>query len=434
MSSLAIIEVAIGLFTVYAILALVNSALGEAVSQWLKMRAENLRHAIGRMLDDDGSTTMTDAFYANRIIRSLSGSKDRGPSYIPREGFARVVLEEALRTATGAGEGEPSEAERRGALSDLRELGELVEKLPEGQLRSTLGQIVAESGASVDEVRARLEGWFDGVMDRASGWFKRRMGRWLFAIGVALAALTNADTIEIVRTLYVNPVVRAQMVELAEQRVAERDQAPARAGREGERGGPEREGGVGEARSTRSVVESDLASIAPLIGWTERDARRLLGRVGETEAPPGAGAIVGAWVLKLTGLLMTAVAISAGAPFWFDLVGKLISLRGSVKETTERTAPAQRRRRGGGAEAEESSPTRAEGAGPLTNGQRVLTTVALAYPSAGLELPAGSPGTALSSTPREARVLFDDGGGVPRVVGIGMVAPAPGNDQRTGDG
>jgi len=33
----------------------------------------------------------------------------------------------------------------------------------------------------------------------------------------------------------------------------------------------------------------------------------------------------------ILGWLITALAISLGAPFWFDLLNKLMTLRGSIK-------------------------------------------------------------------------------------------------------
>jgi hypothetical protein len=37
----------------------------------------------------------------------------------------------------------------------------------------------------------------------------------------------------------------------------------------------------------------------------------------------------GAWVLKAIGWLITGLAVALGAPFWFDLLNKLVNLRGS---------------------------------------------------------------------------------------------------------
>jgi hypothetical protein len=45
---------------------------------------------------------------------------------------------------------------------------------------------------------------------------------------------------------------------------------------------------------------------------------------------------LGAIFLKLLGLLMTAVAISFGAPFWFDTLNKIINVRGEGRAPDEK--------------------------------------------------------------------------------------------------
>ena len=37
----------------------------------------------------------------------------------------------------------------------------------------------------------------------------------------------------------------------------------------------------------------------------------------------------GGWVLKVIGWLITGLAVALGAPFWFDLLNKLVNLRGA---------------------------------------------------------------------------------------------------------
>jgi len=37
----------------------------------------------------------------------------------------------------------------------------------------------------------------------------------------------------------------------------------------------------------------------------------------------------GFWALKLVGWLLTAFAVRQGAPFWFDLLNRLVNVRGS---------------------------------------------------------------------------------------------------------
>ncbi len=41
------------------------------------------------------------------------------------------------------------------------------------------------------------------------------------------------------------------------------------------------------------------------------------------------------WPVNVLGWIVTALAISLGAPFWFDLLGKLVQLRGTGTKPEE---------------------------------------------------------------------------------------------------
>jgi hypothetical protein len=45
--------------------------------------------------------------------------------------------------------------------------------------------------------------------------------------------------------------------------------------------------------------------------------------IGWGELPEGGGG----WLLKILGCLWTGLALSLGAPFWFDLLQKFVNLR-----------------------------------------------------------------------------------------------------------
>ena len=45
------------------------------------------------------------------------------------------------------------------------------------------------------------------------------------------------------------------------------------------------------------------------------------------------------WVIKLAGLLISATAARQGAPFWFDLLRKLVSLRGGTQAKKKEDEP-----------------------------------------------------------------------------------------------
>jgi len=43
-------------------------------------------------------------------------------------------------------------------------------------------------------------------------------------------------------------------------------------------------------------------------------------------------------LLKLVGLLLTGLAVTLGAPFWFDLLSMFVRIRGTGKKPTGRTS------------------------------------------------------------------------------------------------
>ena len=67
-----------------------------------------------------------------------------------------------------------------------------------------------------------------------------------------------------------------------------------------------------------------------------------------TEKKPNTGTLCAAgrgdWVLAFAGWLITALAVSLGAGFWFDVLGKALQLRGTgakVSTTTGTVEPAK---------------------------------------------------------------------------------------------
>src|SRR6185437_5527825 len=153
-------------------------------------------------------------------------------------------------------------------------------------------KILADVNGDSDLMRQRLEQWFDDSMQRVSGWYKRRTQAWLFGIGIIVAFLLNADTLTIVRQLQHDPSVRLALDSV-------------------------------QARIKLGVDSLTQAGVG--IGWDMPCAphRRLFGSMRGAAAPSGCGS-AGASIL---GLLLTAIALSLGAPFWFDLLNKVTNVR-----------------------------------------------------------------------------------------------------------
>jgi hypothetical protein len=182
-------------------------------------------------------------------------------------------------------------------------------------LKRTLVLLLDQAGDDVRRARESLEKWFDNVMERTSGWYKRTQGRNILIIALILTVLLNADTFMIGSVLARDPELRASVTAAAVARVQQpspTDGSP-----------PSAQDAVNRARTE---IEA-LGLLGLPMGWTGQ----LLPWVGVAQDTPpmitDAPRDLGGWARKLIGLLVTAAALSFGAPFWFDMLNKVTNLR-----------------------------------------------------------------------------------------------------------
>jgi hypothetical protein len=179
----------------------------------------------------------------------------------------------------------------------------------------------------VERLQANLEAWFDGTMDRVSGWYKRRTQHWLFVIGLATSVMLNVNTITIAEYLAHNDEARNALVRRAQQ-IADAG-PPSAAGAKPDpspeatvEANPEAEAKakVARAQQQMTALQKEFAAIGLPIGWDRAPAR-----------PEGGIELFGWLTRHIAGLLLTAFAVTLGAPFWFDVLNKIMVIRSTVK-------------------------------------------------------------------------------------------------------
>ncbi|MEP6707349.1 MAG: hypothetical protein ABJC05_07505, partial [Pyrinomonadaceae bacterium] len=152
--------------------------------------------------------------------------------------------------------------------------------------------------------------------DRVSGWYKRRTQTWTIIVALLITLLANADTIHIARRLWGDPVLRSAIVE----------EAKVRAQKPQPRVSVEYPDEDDPTNPTVTVNESNQLSgkeqelLGQVLGWrgamTDNSWRD--------------------WGERLLGWLLTVLALSLGAPFWFDMLNKFMNIRSSGKSPDER--------------------------------------------------------------------------------------------------
>lgn len=297
----AILEVAIGLVLVFSAFSLICSAVGELIAEMLKLRKKELwkgiRTLIGPLEEKIAQHPLIDGKAA---APTAAGRPD--VSYIPTATFVLCLLDQV--------------GENAGAFPrDATALRAGIKTLSDARLAQALGSLLDEAGDDMERAKANIGVWFDHHMERVSGWYKRRMQLILFGVGVVAAAGLGVDSIAIASTLWRDPTVRDAMVRSAESYVKEHHNATT----------PDPTTGIAAAIKETEKTISALDSLgAPTITfWRHRYLY------------PKQDALVafGAWLKShLFGFVFTAFAASLGAPFWFDLLGKIVNLRSSASK------------------------------------------------------------------------------------------------------
>lgn len=301
---MAILTVVLGIIFVLLMLSLFATSIMELLAAMLRLRGRNLKMTLKNLLIDEksGSSGLFEAFITNPLYKQLSFKYGRGtsnpPSYIDTESFRTILFDIIL--------GED------GLESQLKTR---IEALKNDEMKRILKQLIREADGKIDVFKAKIGHWYDSIMDRASGYYKRRTQKILIGVGIVMAVTLNADTLALYRSLEANPETLDKLVAAAEV--------------------------VAEKESVNDLVRTDLEYEQAL-----EQLKDMKGQVDDIRSPLGMGwqnidvstMTPYSWLVKVLGWIITAIAISLGAPFWFDLLKKIVNLRSSGNKPAEESA------------------------------------------------------------------------------------------------
>ena len=245
---------------------------------------------------------LVDSVLQHPLINSLKTKKIglavlRDPQYISSRLFAQVLIDTLVPTTL---DGQPAQHD---LLAKVRAtVARLGEKFP--AKRSILA-LIDNAGLDLAQFQANLEKWYDDEMDRISGLYKRWSRIVLFGIGLLFAVLANIDTVQVTRVLYHEEPIRSAVVAQATSGICANTADPT---------------------AERTCAQAELSTLAdeglPVFSGCPLNVDKCLDK--------GVGPLSGSgWMIKIAGWLITAVAVSFGAPFWFDALSKLGNLRGA---------------------------------------------------------------------------------------------------------
>lgn len=191
---------------------------------------------------------------------------------------------------------------------DLEENSDLYFLTNLSTLARRLQDKVDDQEVKLVEFQKGIAEWFDQSMVRASGTYKRNAKGISFCIGLIVAVLGNVDSINMVDRIYKNQSLSGTVNQLANQVVENNSQSIAILNTANNI--QEKNAAIQPIRDNINVVIDQIAAFP--IGWTlPRDVNI---------SPP-------AWISRLAGWFISAIAFSMGAPFWFELLNKFVNVR-----------------------------------------------------------------------------------------------------------
>jgi hypothetical protein len=308
------LEVAIGMALIYLLLSLFCTAINEAIAAILGSRAKNLERGLQSLFTDGlkadaakdaggkviPAVSLTEAIYAHGLVQSLYRSTvselpsgcfskigSKLPSYIPARVFSSALLDILFPPGDAA------------APLDLAGMLARVKALPDSKGKDALLTLVSQAGGDINKTRQAFENWFNDGMERVAGWYKRKTQLALFLIGLSIAVALNVDSISIGRSLWASPAYRSYAIKAAEQYAQDQNKT--------------------ELTPNAPQDLATLQSLALPIGWN-------------TSNHPWMNTVPGVSpVFILAGWLLTAIAMTLGAPFWFDTLNKFMVARSAIK-------------------------------------------------------------------------------------------------------
>ncbi len=332
------LDVVIGLIFIYLLYSLLGTLLEEILATNIGLRSFMLQKAIRRMLDDSkNNTALSDAFYNHPLIKYLADSPwpwplKNKPAYIKPDTFSKVMID--LLRGQNSNCGANDAASIQNSLS-TKKLAWDDKTVICDQTDTYLNSVWSDAKCNPDVFKLNLEQWFNETMDRTTGWYKKYTQILLLGVGLLISVGFNVDTIKIVQLLENNPKLRAQVV----QQAGDFEKTHPRLDEEIDITQLKIDS-LTKLRKNSDSLATKLAAdkqARELNNQLFKQATEVVGtniKVNNVLAIGWEGSfsknLKSITFQNIIGWFLTALAISMGAPFWFDLLNKVMLLKGSL--------------------------------------------------------------------------------------------------------
>ena len=267
--------------------------INEFIAQALNRRGKQLVESLNILFDSEPVRSMVKS--APLLDKLLDGKTRR--SYVDTLDLAQALIAGLRSNTTGT--------------TTMTEVVESIRQLPDSKIKVALLGVAITADRDLQAFIRGVSAWIERSLTALGGVYKRNTQTICFALGLVIAIVFNIDTVTLTQRLYSDAGLRNDMVVAATQFVAKTT--------------PETFQKCNTMGSDDPKYATECATLvaltSALIERKEVWSRLPIGWSQETYPHQ--------FFMGL-GWLLTALAISLGAPFWFDLLNKLVNIRHSM--------------------------------------------------------------------------------------------------------
>jgi hypothetical protein len=353
----AILETGISLVLIFFIFSTITYVIQEIIAVNLKFRSKMLWKSMSQLFDGlhlegrmkllkalpTGQAPTTTDFYNHAQIQTLHNNLKKQPSYIPAANFALAVMDLVAAKAP---------AKKNDLFTDFQAgLQTFVDT--KGNVYDVLKNL-ADTSSTIKELQEKIEAWFNNYMKQVTSWYESHTVVWVRLIAVALTLIFNINVIKLATRIYNDGQLRSSLVAMAGN-VVDNPQAVTQyytSSFKNISAGIDsiyqvKLNGDTSAAGKKKILEEKAQTLDSLAKeYTQKNSAAMLSLVGqldsthlplgwksdpfttELKGKPGSSGLIN-FLLMFIGLVIGAGCISMGAPFWFDMLNKLVNVRRS---------------------------------------------------------------------------------------------------------